>query len=251
MSWAVHLPVKERFTVQLPYVSPDEPCLPHRQNGSAAVFVGYIDESHDGANVPKVFCLSCLVSSTAGWLYFHWDWLKVLEWKNNELRRQGRREISRVHAADLNNFEGEFRGWTPDERLEFSIKLTDVFRRNPVHIHGWDMPLQILVEEFPEVAPNPVGFAYIVLLMELMQQIGDTTLGIEGYKNELLSLHHDHCDYDAALARQFGYIVNDETFKFRRRFTSITAEYWQHCVPLQPADLVAYENFKEGMRFPQ
>jgi hypothetical protein len=213
------------------------------------VFVGYIDESHDDAAVPKVFNLSCLVSSVAGWLYFEWDWLEVLKWKNNELRRRGRQEISRVHASPLNNFRGEFAGWTPDERLEFSIKLTEVFKRNPVHIHGWDMPLQILVEEFPEFAPNPVGFAYIVLLMELMQQIGDTTLSLPNYKDEIISLHHDHCDYDAALAQQFSYILNDQSFSFRHRFTSLTPEYWQYCVPLQPADLVAFENYKEGMRF--
>ena len=85
--------------------------------------------------------------------------------------------------------------------------------------------------------------------MELMQQIGETTLSLPKYKTELLSLHHDHCDYDAALAQQFGYIKNDDTFKFRHRFTSLTPEYWQYCVPLQPADLIAYENFKEGMRF--
>ena len=208
-----------------------------------------MDESHDGATIPKVFTLSCLVSSIAGWIYIEWEWLKIIEWKNKQLRKHGRRELSRFHAKDIDNFKGEYKGWTPDERLEFSIKLTEVFKHNAVHIHGWDMPLQILVEEFPEVAPNPVGFAYIVLLMELMQQIGETTLSLKGYKNELLSLHHDHCDYDAALAQQFGYILNDETFEFRHRFTSLTPEYWRYCVPLQPADLVAYENFKEGMRF--
>jgi hypothetical protein len=104
-------------------------------------------------------------------------------------------------------------------------------------------------EEFPEVAPNPVGFAFIVLLMELMQQIGETTLTLPNYKRETTSLHHDHCDYDAARAQPFGYLLNDKTFEFRHRFTSLPPEYWPHCVPLQPADLIAYENFNEGMRF--
>ena len=30
---------------------------------------------------------------------------------------------------------------------------------------------------------------------------------------------------------------------------SITSKRWESCVFLQPADLVAYENFKEGMRY--
>jgi hypothetical protein len=31
-------------------------------------------------------------------------------------------------------------------------------------------------------------------------------------------------------------------------FTTIAPFGWEDCVPLQPADLVAYENFKDAMR---
>jgi hypothetical protein len=205
-----------------------------------------MDESYDGAAVPQVFELSCLVSSNAGWIFFEMDWLKVLEAKNHELRKQGRKEISRFHAKELNNFKGDFEGWSPDERKEFSIELTKVFSKNPVHIHGWSMPLQLLVREFPETKPNPIGFAYVILLSFIMEQIGETTL--ELYKRDVISMHHDHCKYDAALQEQFGYMLDDPGFKYRNRFTSLTPEYWQHCTALQPADLFAYENFKESMR---
>ena len=109
------------------------------------------------------------------------------------------------------------------------------------------MPLQLLVQEFPETKPNPIGFAYITLLTHMMEQIGDTTLSI--YKQDVISLHHDRCDYDAALQEQFaGLVAEDSTFKYRNRFTSLTPESWQDCLLLQPADLIAYENFKESMR---
>ncbi len=215
----------------------------------AVVLVGYMDESYDGTAIPKVFSLSCLVGSILGWIYFDWHWKGVLDRKNEELRSQGRTELSRFHAQEINNFAGEYKGWTPAERLEFCQRLTDVFQRNPVHIHGWDMPLQVLVEIIPETKPNPIGFAYCVLLGELMTQIGETTLSLQSYKADSISLHHEHCKHDSSLLDWFNLLLEDEKFQFRHRYISITSERWESCGPLQPADLVAYENFKEGMRY--
>jgi hypothetical protein len=208
---------------------------------------GFIDESHDGGNPPKIFELSCIVTSDPGCVYFDLDWKALLHSKNGELRKQGRIEISRFHAADFNNYRGDFKDWTPDEQKDFSRRIFSVFERNPVHIHGWNMPLDLLVEEFPETKPNPVGFAYITLLTHLMQQIGETSLTL--YPDQVISLYHDRCDYDAALQDQFnGLVARDSTFEYRNRFVSLVSEGWESCPWLQPADLIAYENFKEAMR---
>jgi hypothetical protein len=216
------------------------------QDEVAAVLVGYIDESYDGSAVPKVFTLSCLVSDTSMWIHFEWAWLKVLEEKNKELRSQGRKESTRFHAQDINNFAEEYKDWNGAERLAFCEQLTDVFKRHPVHIHAWEMPLDVLVEEIPETKPNPIGFAYCVLLGDVMKQIGEKTLTL--YKQDVIQIHHDHCKYDTSLLEWFNLLLNDDKFAFRHRFVSITPQRWDVCVPLQPADLVAYENFKEGMR---
>jgi hypothetical protein len=208
---------------------------------------GYIDESHDDAKVPKVFTLSCLVGFDNMLTWFEMAWAKVLEEKNAELARQNRPLISRYHAAECSNLFGEYEGWSVPEQIDFSLKLLNVFRRHPVHIHAFDMPLQILVQEIPETADNPVGFAYVLLLFYLMQQIGERTLN--HYPNDLISLHHDHCDYDGALADAFGQVLDDPNpYLGAHQFTSITPERWQTCLMLQPADLLAYENFKAGMQ---
>jgi hypothetical protein len=60
-------------------------------------------------------------------------------------------------------------------------------------------------------------------------------------------LFHDHCDYDAALLEAFDQMLGDPNFKYPTRFTTITPMRWEHCVA-RPADLVAYEHFKEGER---
>lgn len=207
---------------------------------------GYIDESHDPNPIPQVFTLSCIIGFDNMLPWFEMAWAKVVEEKNVQLKEQCRPPISRYHASNCSSRHGEFADWSVDEQIEFSLKLFNVFRNHPIHIHAFDMPLQLLVQEIPETAENSVGFAYVILLFYLMQQISEKTLSL--YPDDLISLHHDHCDYDGALADAFGQVLDDPTFKRSDQYTSITPEHWQKCLMLQPADLIAYENFKEGMQ---
>lgn len=208
---------------------------------------GYIDESYDHSKVPKVFTLSCLISFDNMWPWFEMAWVKVLEETNAWLKQQGRPTISRFHATDWNGSFGEFAGWAPSERLELAKKLVVVFRNHGVHLHSFDLPLQTMVQEIPETASNPIGFAYVLLFVMLADQISKGTLPL--YPHDYIVLHHDHCDYDGALADTFAWLKKDKAIHNISRFVSLTPEYGEHCVLLQPADLIAFENFKEGMRF--
>jgi hypothetical protein len=212
---------------------------------------GYIDESHDGATVPKVFNLTCIIGYGNMLPWFEMAWINVLEKKNAELTKQNRPPISRYHAAYCSSLHGEFKGWTVSEQIDFSLQLFDVFRKHPLHIHSFDIPLQLLVKEIPETASNPIGFAYVILLVMLMDQINKKTLSL--YPNDYISLHHDRCKYDGALADAFRDAVDDPNFTNREKFISINSESWQHSIMLQPADMISYENYKEGMRehFPE
>ena len=64
---------------------------------------GFIDESHDGDNPPKVFELSCIVTSDSGCVFFDMEWRSLLEFKNEELRKQGREEISVLPQLEMEN----------------------------------------------------------------------------------------------------------------------------------------------------
>jgi hypothetical protein len=79
-----------------------------------------------------------------------------------------------------------------------------------------------------------------------MLEICEFTLG--KHTDAIMGLTHDHCDYDAALLEAFNHMLDDSAFKCRSRFTTLMPATWDHCIPLQPADLMAYENFKEAIR---
>lgn len=214
--------------------------------GLLRTVLGYIDESYTGESIPDVFCLTCTMAAGCEWPWIVMAWEKCLEEKNALLISQGRKPVSRYHSKDLNNFRNEFADWTGLEREEFCKSLMRVFARHTWGYEGCLLNLHELVEEWPETKDSPIPFAYDLLLKFLMIQIGK---GITAEAHDYtVTLFHERCNCDGVLADSFGYMMNDPTFGYKDVFTTIAPMGWERCVPLQPADLVAYENFKEGRR---
>jgi hypothetical protein len=217
--------------------------------GVFAVFgacVGYIDESYSSENPPRMFILTCTMAYGPEWSWIEMAWRRVLEEKNLELTRQGRTLVRRYHSNDLNNFRGDFSDWNPTERQDFCEKLLRVFSRHKMGYEGFAVNLQEIVEVWPDMRDDPLEAAYWLLLRFIMLGIGK---GIsEELPNEKITLFHDRCNYDGILLQAFNSLMNDPTFEYKNSFTTIAPMGWEDCIPLQPADLVAYENFKEAYR---
>ena len=213
----------------------------------SVILRGYIDESYDGKEFPpRMFGLTCTFAHTAEWPWIEMAWQKCLDEKNASLRKQGRKEIRRYHSKDINNYQEDFEGWNGEERKDFCEKLIRVFWRHICGYEGYLINLQELVEVWPETGPDPLDFAYHNLLKFLMIEIGKNMNKIlPGHK---MNLFHERCAYNGVLLKAFDELVNDPTFSYRNCFTTIAPLGWEDCIPLQPADLLAYENFKEGLR---
>lgn len=212
------------------------------------VFNGYIDESGNG----DIFALSCVFAQRTNWMWFMQDWQTTIDKKNAELRKSGRKEISRYHASDCNCLFGDFESWTRSEQIEFTKSLVKVFSKpsNHLTVVSYALDLHELVEEIPETAPDPYGFAYSLLLKMVMVEIGHMiTEAPNGDTREVkVPLIYDRCPYDGALLQAFNSLLADSTFRYPRLFTTIAPKGWEDCPNLQPADLLAYENFKESER---
>jgi len=207
---------------------------------------GYIDESYSRENPPQIFSLTCTIARGNEWAWIEMAWRKCLEEKNAALIEQGRTPISRYHSVDINNFREEFTDWDGPERKEFCEKLVKVFARHEIGYDGYLINLQTMAEVWPEAKEDLMGSAYHILLRFLMLDIGE---GINlDLPDEKIVLFHDRCNYDGVLLDAFNRSVKDPTFRYAKYFTTIAPMGWEDCIPLQPADLVAYENFKEGYR---
>jgi hypothetical protein len=207
------------------------------------VLEGYIDES--GSAESHLFTLACTVTHGGMWWHFENHWLKVLAAKNAELRKAGRKELSRYKAADCSNRLNEFEGWTLDEQKDFLQKLLNVFRRHSTVIFSYTIDLRHIAEEMPGTTGKEMAVAYVLLLHNLMNQIGKRVLDDNRYRGDRISLIHDRTPkWDAVLLDAFNAMKNDPLFSFGPRYTTIAPMGWEDCIPLQPADLIAYENFK-------
>jgi hypothetical protein len=213
--------------------------------GIFVILRGYLDDSKDG----KTFNLTAVIADGGGWFYWEQDWLKVIEAKNEELISSGRKPISRYHATDCQFRVKEFKSWSVPEKDEFCKKLFSLFEKYKMHVIGYSIDVQQLVEEIPEAASSPERFCYVISLCYVMLEIGDYTLDMPDHRKEaVISLIHDRCDYNGAMLDMFDGMLADQGFKYRNRFTTLAPMGWEHCVPLQLADLMAYENFKESQR---
>jgi hypothetical protein len=212
------------------------------------VFRGYIDESYDGSQ-QNVFALSCIVAGAKGWTEFERAWKLHLAAKNKQLKKQGRPQISRYHATDCSGRRNEFAGWTHEERDEFVIGLFGIFKRIPVHVVAYDVQLDELCEVFPEWANDRIGCAYALLPRFLMYTLGeDFNRMFPGIPHKI-TLFHDrtssHGKHDPAILSAFNEQLGSG-FQYSHYFTTIAPLGWEDCIALQPADLVAFEVFKDA-----
>lgn len=206
-----------------------------------------MDESYD--NKQQLFALSCLIAAGSDWMAMDRAWKLHLAAKNRQLKKQGRPTISRYHASDCSGRKNEFRDWTLDERDDFVRGLFAIFRRVPTHTVAFDADLDDLYAVFPEWAGDRLRTAYQILTRFVMWTLGEDFERLANRQCKV-KLFHDKTGgdgkYDPIMLEAFNAQMTDEHFPYKQYFTTITPLAWQSCMSLQPADLVAFEAFKEA-----
>ena len=228
-----HVPVRELFG-----------CFGQRdfEKRLFAVLVGHIDDS--GSAKSRLLTLSCLVGHGGMWWFIEAAWLGILEKKNKELRAQRRKELSRYHASDCSNLKKEFNGWTQTEQIEFVDQFIRKVFRYPMVIVSYTLNLDDMIAEFPEAKENPYPLGHILLLNHIVKFIAEKILADKRYLQDRIALIHDRSDYDTVLLEAFNHLRRDETLINHERLATIAPMGWEECIPLQPADMIAYSNFR-------
>ncbi len=211
-------------------------------------FRGYIDESYSPDQ--SLFALSCLTANGKDWSEMERAWKLHLAAVNKKLRKENRPLISRYHASDCSGRRGEFKGWTHTERDNFVLGLFGIFKRIPVHVVAYVMELDDLCEVFPEWAKDRLETAYAILPKFIMNTLGDDYRNMARGAPARITLFHDRTGgdgkYDPTILRSFNSQMTDLNFPYKDYFTTIAPLSWERGVALQPADLVAFECFKEA-----
>lgn len=199
----------------------------------------YIDES---AGQHKTFALGCAIAKGTEWTWVKSDWRRCLERKNRELKRAGRKCISRYHASDCESRHGEFEGWSVPEKKQFVAELLSIINRFHIHILGITLDKAELLEIYPEIKEERVdresyaGLAWL-LFPEIVREARrlDTCPAVKiVYEHGKVSQHMMNT-FDRWRA---SHLLDAQMFD------SIEKDTWK-VLPLQAADLVAFEAMKD------
>jgi hypothetical protein len=109
--------------------------------------------------------------------------------------------------------------------------------------------LDDLCEVFPELAADRLRAAYFIMTQALVYSLGEDYFGMSQGWPAKITLFHDRTangKYDSTILQAFNKTVLESSFPYKAYFTTIEPLPWEDCVALQPADLLAFEAFKES-----
>jgi hypothetical protein len=208
---------------------------------------GFIDESYD----QKIFVLSALVAIGTEWRWLSRDWTACIDRRNKLLLSQDRNPITRFHAAECNSQDNEYEGWSREEQIEFMAELIKVLGKSELYSIGWALDLEDFNSVFPEVRAANSKSDFLASIYGIMTKFLAFRLAppfVAANPSVRITLVHDRCDYDGVIADAFRKAIEDPGFEEAGCYTSITSAASVDVIPLQMADLLAHENFKETKR---
>lgn len=185
----------------------------------------FMDESgvHDGSPVVTV---GAYLGTARAWRGFIADW-------NRE-----KRPVRVFHSTDCQNLRGEFAGWSGEERDTFVVRMLAVIRETTiagiaVGINMNDFREAVLEHpDLPRIIGEPYGACFHWTLGSLLEQLDG--MGV----HDRLAIYHEANDYQGDARTTFDFFRRANA---GRRRLSLTFGSKAEFVPLQAADILAYE----------
>jgi len=207
--------------------------------GKVVVLRAFLDESYDQKG--DVFTVAGFISTPLKWDAF------TREWRRN-LRRFGVRVF---HMEALQNREGEFKtGWSGEEkRIDFLQKLTAIIERRIVTGVGCSVLVpdfkDVFVSQLKDSAHNrPLREPYVFCLRACLEQLLIKTANWKGNQAVCFCDWRDGKDKARKLAREHCDNLRERYPAWRARLLGPEFVHKETYLPLQAADLFAYEMFK-------
>jgi hypothetical protein len=209
-----------------------------KEGGYILLLEFYCDESYDGTTDSKVFVVG-------GFLAKKESWGRIAEpWQ----ARNNAEGVKRFHAAEVNGLHGEFseaRGWNKgriDEYVKFLLGL--------IKSEGQEMlavSCAILAHDYKRIisvdGQKKVGDPYTACFNTLVNDVAESMR--EFPEGDQFSIFLDRSDYENNAVNAFLKMKDDQKWDLSHRLATCTAG-GNSCntIPLQVADLIAYDTYK-------
>lgn len=221
----------------------------YQRNDWIVVIKAFFDESWN-PNRPRMFAVAGILATAHQWNDIENGWKAALAKQNAEMLRQGRKQLSRYHAAEMNARSSEFDGWSKEESLQFTESLLSVIRGRKMFIISSAIVLDDMVKVFPEWAVNTQGYAYGYAFLQCLQVCGRIAANPKFVEpGHMLKAWHDQCQWSDYALDAFQKVQADPTYSENWRFGALSHDSSEDNVCLQPADMMAYECWRESERY--
>jgi hypothetical protein len=157
--------------------------------------------------------------------------------------------VRRYHAAYVNARAGEFSGWAKEKQIEYSKRLLQIIldQAGLVHVIAVGMEANEYYSTINEFGRRKLGSPYIACFKSLVSVIAhQMELGIAGFAPD------DQFDFildqngkeERAAIELFYKMKSDRSWPFSHRLADCGAASAERYIPLQCADMIAYESFR-------
>jgi len=196
-------------------------------------FTAYFDESgtHKGS---AAVALAGYLSTTEGWEAFDHQWKPVL-------KKYG---IEFFHMADFAQRQGQFRGWSEDRRRECLRELHDIICGNAIASVGYGLSRAaydaIVCAKADDFMGGPYGLLASTLLIDF-----SGLLRLLGVRSLIAYRFESGAEGIGQVASVFDHNLASPGHSAFHRLLSFGIENKRKFTPLQAADILAYELYKQ------
>jgi hypothetical protein len=195
-----------------------------------AMYSAYFDEST--GNGSPVFVVAGFLSTDAQWTQFEKEWIEV----RDEFG------ITAFHAQHFAKHKGEFLGWDEPKRKKFMARLLDIVQRRAKLGFATVVHALAFRQVFRGADLREIGSIYHLCCLACFTEIGEWAK--RNYQIEPIAHFFDAGNKNAGQVLKTYQAMKDSPDKSEYRLGSITFEDDKILVPLQAADLAAYELWK-------
>lgn len=201
------------------------------------MLIGYFDESYTHPPAPRVYTLGGYISTDRKWKRFQREWGSVLDVAG----------IPFFHMAKYEARKKEYEGWTNEKRIRILRTLHSIIKKRVMAGFAVSLMLsdyeEIMTDEIKAYFGNPHQFVTIACMRHIAKWHYE-----QNYKENISYVFESGSGYDADVMRLLTGVINDERQANVYRVNSCSIENKRKLLPLQAADILAYEVTKVHAR---
>lgn len=210
-----------------------------REKRNLVLFRFYCDESYDGkANNPDYFTISGFFSDQPTWEEVEHEWLAV----NNEYG-----VTNGFHASELNGRgpKTRYSRWNKSRADEYSAKLLYCINRQKFRMRAYNCGIRgdAYRRVISSAGQIKLGHPWICCFQSCVAMIAKDMETLPRKDTFSVVLGRES-RFDALAVALFNGMADNPSFPYRHRLETCTPGNPERVIPLQVADLMAFEYFK-------